>query len=509
MTEVVASLAARVTPGPQSPKLLAGTGKDDTHLIIVATGDRGLAGAFNSNIVRAARRKADELVAEGKTVLFYIVGRKGRPVIQRLYPKQIIAQYDTSEMKAPTYADAQAIAKDIIDRYTTDGIDVVHLAYAKFRSTLVQEPTVEQIIPVAAARERGRGQAARHRSRRSNMSRTRKRSSPTAAAQHRGADLSRSAREPGRLLRLQMTAMDNATRNAGDMINRLSIQYNRTAPGGDHHRAHRNHLGRRSALTTVEGKEDRDGHRRRNQAPQESRAKKAAAAETPKAPAQTSNLVGRVSQVIGAVVDVAFEGELPPILSALETDNGGNRLVLEVAQHLGENVVRTIAMDSTDGLTRGQTVNATGSQIRVPVGPKTLGRIMNVIGEPIDERGPIGSDMTAPIHAEAPPFVDQSTEAAILVTGIKVIDLLAPYAQGRQDRPVRRRRRRQDRAHPGADQQYRQGPRRRVGVRRRRRAHPRGQRPLSRVPRRRRHRQGQGRQADAAKAPRSRWCSAR
>src|SRR5688500_4777289 len=161
--------------------------------------------------------------------------------------------------------------------------------------------------------------------------------------------------------------------------------------------------------------------------------KKAAAkspAATPKAPAQTSNLVGRVAQVIGAVVDVACEGELPPILVALETDNGGNRLVLEVAQHLGENVVRTIAMDSTDGLTRGQTVRATGSQIRVPVGPKTLGRIMNVIGEPIDERGPIGSDMTAPIHASAPLFVDQSTESAILVTGIKVIDLLAPYAKG-------------------------------------------------------------------------------
>src|SRR5690242_1647004 len=160
------------------------------------------------------------------------------------------------------------------------------------------------------------------------------------------------------------------------------------------------------------------------------RAKKAAPAETTSAAVSTSNLTGQVSQVIGAVVDVAFEGELPPILSALETDNGGNRLVLEVAQHLGENVVRTIAMDSTDGLTRGQTVKATGSQIRVPVGPKTLGRIMNVIGEPIDERGPIGSDMSAPIHAEAPPFVDQSTEAAILVTGIKVIDLLAPYAKG-------------------------------------------------------------------------------
>ena len=160
---------------------------------------------------------------------------------------------------------------------------------------------------------------------------------------------------------------------------------------------------------------------------------KAATSATGSGPANisaSSNLLGRVSQVIGAVVDVAFEGDLPPILSALVTDNGGNRLVLEVAQHLGENVVRTIAMDSTDGLTRGQAVTATGSQIRVPVGPKTLGRIMNVIGEPIDELGPIGSDMTAPIHAEAPPFVDQSTEASILVTGIKVIDLLAPYAKG-------------------------------------------------------------------------------
>src|SRR5437773_11725437 len=114
--------------------------------------------------------------------------------------------------------------------------------------------------------------------------------------------------------------------------------------------------------------------------------------------ATAANVVGRVTQVMGAVVDVQFEGALPAILNALETDNGGNRLVLEVAQHLGENVVRTIAMDSTDGLTRGQTVNATGSQIRVPVGPKTLGRIMNVIGQPLDERGPIGRDRPPPIH---------------------------------------------------------------------------------------------------------------
>lgn len=139
---------------------------------------------------------------------------------------------------------------------------------------------------------------------------------------------------------------------------------------------------------------------------------------------------GRIAQVIGAVVDVAFDGELPAILSALETDNNGNRLVLEVAQHLGEKTVRTIAMDSTEGLTRGQAVVATGAQIQVPVGPATLGRILNVVGEPIDERGPVATDLRAPIHAEAPLFVDQSTESAILVTGIKVIDLLAPYAKG-------------------------------------------------------------------------------
>ena len=156
----------------------------------------------------------------------------------------------------------------------------------------------------------------------------------------------------------------------------------------------------------------------------------ATAAETLAPQGTTSNLTGRIAQVIGAVVDVAFDGELPAILSALETENNGSRLVLEVAQHLGENMVRTIAMDSTDGLTRGQTVRATGSQIRVPVGPKTLGRIMNVVGEPIDERGPIGAEQTAPIHGEAPLFVDQSTETSILVTGIKVIDLLAPYAKG-------------------------------------------------------------------------------
>ena len=139
---------------------------------------------------------------------------------------------------------------------------------------------------------------------------------------------------------------------------------------------------------------------------------------------------GKIAQVIGAVVDVQFDGALPEILNALETDNAGNRLVLEVAQHLGERTVRTIAMDSTEGLVRGQAVADTGASISVPVGEKTLGRIINVIGEPVDEAGPIGTEETRAIHQDAPEFVEQSTESELLVTGIKVVDLLAPYAKG-------------------------------------------------------------------------------
>jgi len=230
MTDVVQSLASRVTAGPQAPKLLAGTGKDQTHLIVLATADRGLAGAFSSNVVRAARRKAEELTAQGKTVLFYIVGRKGRPVIQRLYPTAIIAQYDTSEMKAPTYADAQAIAKDLVDRYTTDGIDIVHLAYANFRSTLVQEPVVNQIIPIAPTATDARD--------------TPVKAGPPAAVEYEpdeeeiladllprniAVQIYRALLENNAgFYGSQMTAMDNATRNAGDMINKLTIQYNRS-----------------------------------------------------------------------------------------------------------------------------------------------------------------------------------------------------------------------------------------------------------------------------------------
>ena len=146
--------------------------------------------------------------------------------------------------------------------------------------------------------------------------------------------------------------------------------------------------------------------------------------------ASAANQIGRVTQVMGAVVDVQFQGHLPAILNSLETKNGGNRLVLEVAQHLGESTVRTIAMDATEGLVRGQEVTDTGRPIAVPVGDGTLGRIMNVVGQPVDEAGDIPHKETRPIHQDAPPYTDQSTEAAILITGIKVVDLLAPYAKG-------------------------------------------------------------------------------
>jgi F-type H+-transporting ATPase subunit gamma len=228
MEQVMASIATKVTISPQSPKLLAGTGADQTHLMVVCTSDRGLAGAFNSNIVRAARKAADELIRQGKTVHFYLVGRKGKAVIARLYPRQIVREYDTSETKFANFAEAQAIANDIVKRFEGGGFDVAHLFYARFQSALVQEAVGQQIIPVPMP-ESGTGTASMG-------------GAPAAveyepdeeeilasllprnlAVQIFRALLENAASEQGS----RMTAMDNATRNAGDMINRLSIAYNR------------------------------------------------------------------------------------------------------------------------------------------------------------------------------------------------------------------------------------------------------------------------------------------
>ena len=226
MRDVVASIASRVTVGPESPKLLAGTGKDDTHLIVVVTSDRGLAGAFNSNIVRATRRKADELIKQGKTVRFFIVGRKGRPVLQRLYPRAIVGQHDTTEMKNPNYEVASAIADEIVDRFESGNFDVAHLAYANFRSTLVQEPTIDQIIPIPAGGSEGAAGASA-----SSMVEYEPDEEEILSAllpRNIAVQVYRALLEnQAGFYGSQMTAMDNATRNAGDMIKKLAIVYNR------------------------------------------------------------------------------------------------------------------------------------------------------------------------------------------------------------------------------------------------------------------------------------------
>jgi F-type H+-transporting ATPase subunit gamma len=219
------SLASKITVSENSPKLLAGTGKDQVHLLVVANSDKGLCGAFNSNIVKAARVKAQSLIAEGKTVLFFLIGRKGRAVIRREYPKSILAMYDTSDVRDPGYAEAEKIVAELVALYDDGKFDVAHLFYSKFRSALLQEPTEQQIIPVPAPKatsEAASGAAVEYEPEEEEL---------LAALLPRylktklfGALLENAASEQG----ASMTAMDNATRNAGDLINKLTIQYNRS-----------------------------------------------------------------------------------------------------------------------------------------------------------------------------------------------------------------------------------------------------------------------------------------
>ncbi len=211
LAEVMASLAAKITVSENSPKLLSGTGSDQVHLLVVANSDKGLAGAFNSNIVKAALAKARELDAAGKTVLFYLVGRKGRAVIRRNYPKAVLQMFDTTDVREPGYNEAERIADELVTLYEDGKFDVAHLFFSKFRNALTQTPTEQQIIPVPA---------------------------PKAEAADAGAVVEYEPDEEDILAALlennaseqgaSMTAMDNATRNAGDLINALTIQYNRS-----------------------------------------------------------------------------------------------------------------------------------------------------------------------------------------------------------------------------------------------------------------------------------------
>ena len=224
LATVMSSLASKVTIGPESPKLLAGTGKDQVHLLVVATSERGLAGAFNTNIVRAARKAADELIRQGKTVRFYLIGKKGRPVIARLFPGMIVHQVDQTHIKNVAFTDALEVSRDLTARFGAGEFDVAHLFYAKFQSALVQIPTEQQIIPVSipATTEAG-GVSAVVEYEPDEETILAELLPRNVAIQLFRAFLENAASEQGS----RMTAMDNATRNAGDMINRLSIQYNR------------------------------------------------------------------------------------------------------------------------------------------------------------------------------------------------------------------------------------------------------------------------------------------
>ncbi|MCW1427942.1 F0F1 ATP synthase subunit gamma [Novosphingobium sp. JCM 18896] len=224
LAEVMASLASKITVSENSPKLLAGTGSDQVHLLVVANSDKGLAGAFNSNIVKAALTTARELEAAGKTVLFFLVGKKGRAVIRRNYPKAVLQMFDTTDVREPGYAEAERIADELVTLYEQGKFDVAHLFFSTFRNALTQEPTQQQIIPVPAPKAvvADTGAVVEYEPDEEEI---------LAALLPRylrtqlfGALLENNASEQG----ASMTAMDNATRNAGELINALTIQYNRS-----------------------------------------------------------------------------------------------------------------------------------------------------------------------------------------------------------------------------------------------------------------------------------------
>ena len=223
LAEVMGSLSSRVTVSESSPKLMAGNGKDQIHLLVVANSDRGLCGAFNSNIVKAARQTAQALLAEGKTVLFFLIGRKGRVVIRREYPKAILGMFDTTGVREAGYAEAEKIVDELVALFEAGKFDVAHLFYSKFRSALLQEPTQQQIIPVPTPK--GEVAAAGTVDYEPNEEEILGALLPRyLKTQIFGALLENSASEQG----ASMTAMDNATRNAGDLIKKLTIQYNRS-----------------------------------------------------------------------------------------------------------------------------------------------------------------------------------------------------------------------------------------------------------------------------------------
>ncbi len=404
MDTMLANLNARVANKEGASPLLVGTGSDKVHLLVVMTAERGLCGGFNGNIAKLARADAQRLLREGRTVKMIMVGKKGADALRREFGKNMVDRVDLKGVKQLGFANAEEISGKILKMFEAKEFDVCTMYFSEFKSVIAQKPTALQLIPAKVPEEK--------------------------AAAKDGKAMAVNEYEPseeeilGSLL-IAQSLDPGVPRPAGKRCVRAGRAHERhgqrhpqrrrhdqqaddqvqsSAPGQHHQRTDRDHLGRRSALNEPAHEDDRQ--------------------------MAASNKVGKISQVMGAVVDVKFDGHLPEILNALETMNHGNKLILEVAQHLGESTVRTIAMDSSEGLVRGQEVTDLGSPISMPVGDETLGRIMNVIGEPVDEAGPVKTAGRRAIHQPAPSFAEQATEAEILVTGIKVVDLLAPYAKG-------------------------------------------------------------------------------
>ncbi len=414
LTRVVSELAE--VAGPGGPPLFVQRPVKKVAIVLL-TSDRGLAGGFNSSVTRKVEAFVEQELADASEVSLRIIGKKGNQHFSRRGAR--IASYDAAPTGPTALTVAREAANRVIDDFLAGKVDQVFLVYNEFRSAISQSVTVKQILPVmpdAVADRDGDGKVTEK------------------DFTHVGPDY---IYEPGKIELLgrlvplflqiglyraalesiasefgaRMTAMDNATRNAGEMIDKLTLQYNRA----------------RQAAITKELLEIISG------------------AEVPQgishvqdrySMATSPGSVGKIIQVIGPVVDVAFEtSELPEINTALLISNTAindeeDNLTVEVAQHLGEKMVRCVAMDTTDGLVRGMEGQEHRQAHQMPVGKGVLGRILNVVGEPIDEAGPVDAEIRWPIHRPAPRFDEQLTTTEMFETGIKVIDLLAPYRRG-------------------------------------------------------------------------------
>ncbi len=397
MDRVLGRIAGSVSDISAAPKLLAGTGGDRVHLLLVCTGERGLCGPFNSAIVRLARERANTLTAEGKEVKIFCVGRKGAEQLKRNFEKQIIETVELRSVRQIGFTNAEDIAKRIIALYDEGAFDVCTLFFSRFKSVIAQIPTALQIIPAQIPEEEATWRRRILRVR-AGAGRTPGRA---VAAQCRRAGLPRAVGEQCVVLwgADERHGQCHAQRRRYDPQTDARLQPHATS--NDHQGADRDHLRRRGALT--------NSSERGRLWPTQKDA-------SPRSSARWSTYSSK---------SICRRSSMRSRRTTRATGWSSKWRSISA-----KSTVRTVAMDTTEGLVRGQEVNDTGEPITVPVGDGTLGRIINVIGEPVDEAGPVQATERRAIHQPTPSYTDQSTEAQVLVTGIKVVDLLAPYARG-------------------------------------------------------------------------------